>query len=74
MLDRTPSETLAPKPLHPRLGLALVLGLAALVFLVRFTGPADWSDGYHQERAIAYALNCQGAELPNFDERDDEDD
>src|SRR5262245_1052069 len=57
-----PDRTAFPGPcgspsFRLRTALLLVLGLAALVFAVRFSAPAEWSDGYHQDRAIAYATD-----------------
>ncbi len=44
-------------PFSHRIGLALIIGLATGIFLIRFTGPTTWADGYHQERAVAYVMD-----------------
>jgi 4-amino-4-deoxy-L-arabinose transferase-like glycosyltransferase len=64
VVDSTPilEQTVSFKPrgvleIPLRRALGLVLGLAALVFAIRFFAPAEWADGYHEERAIAYATD-----------------
>jgi 4-amino-4-deoxy-L-arabinose transferase-like glycosyltransferase len=64
VVDSTPilDQTVPLKPrsaldIPLRTALGLVLGLAALVFAVRFFAPPEWADGYHEERAIAYATD-----------------